>query len=177
MSLQQKNAKQLRTYQPSPAELQAYHQQMRPIEVLLQDVTDTYNVGSMFRLADAMGVAKLWLAGKTEVPPNPRIAKAAVGLDRWVEWEYVSDTAAWMSQYRQTKPEMQVVAIEQSQHSLAYQNWQPQMPILLLAGNETTGLPSETLKLADQVVELPMYGVNISMNVIMAVAVMLAKTL
>jgi len=45
----------------------------------------------------------------------------------------------------------------------------------LIVGNETTGVSKEVLKMADAVVEIPMFGVNISLNVMVSLGVVLYK--
>jgi len=41
----------------------------------------------------------------------------------------------------------------------------------LIFGNESFGIKEETLKLAHQIVEIPMYGINKSLNVIVAASI------
>ena len=80
-------ARELRTTIPSKAQLKKIER--REIYFILDDVLDTYNVGGIFRLADAVGVKKIYLCGQTETPPNPRIKKASINTTGWVAWEYV----------------------------------------------------------------------------------------
>ncbi|MCL6096671.1 MAG: TrmH family RNA methyltransferase, partial [Patescibacteria group bacterium] len=68
-------AKELRTTRPSKKDLAKIKR--RENYFILEDVLDTYNVGGIFRLADAIGVKKVYLCGLTETPPNPRIKKAS----------------------------------------------------------------------------------------------------
>src|SRR4030043_1930630 len=79
------NAKQLRKSTPSYNELKDLKR--NPIYLVLDEVIDTYNIGSLFRLADATGVTKIYLCGKTDYPPSSRVHKAAVGTENWVPWE------------------------------------------------------------------------------------------
>src|SRR3989337_1687005 len=84
-------AKQLRVSKPSAREISKINR--RDIYIICDNILDTYNIGSIFRLADAVGVKKIYLCGATETPPNSRIAKAAVGTDKWISWEYASTAA------------------------------------------------------------------------------------
>src|SRR3972149_9558258 len=82
------NSKQLRASQPTEKDLGKIRR--REIYLILDNILDTYNIGSIFRLADAVGVKKIYLCGATETPPNSRISKSSGGTDKWVPWEYAS---------------------------------------------------------------------------------------
>jgi len=86
------NAKQLR-HGPVNAEIKKQIKRS-PIVFVLDNIVDTYNIGAFFRLADAIAVEKVYLAGEMVAPPNLKIHRASVGTWRWVPWE----------QRRQTKP-------------------------------------------------------------------------
>ena len=58
------------------------------IYIVLDNVLDTYNIGSIFRLDDAVAAKKIFLCGETEIPPNHRIKKASINTTEVVEWEY-----------------------------------------------------------------------------------------
>src|SRR5277367_2654901 len=48
-------------------------------QVLLEDIRSLWNVGSIFRTADAVGISKLYLCGITGCPPRREISKTALG--------------------------------------------------------------------------------------------------
>ena len=48
-------------------------------------------------------------------------------------------------------------------------------PVALVVGNETTGVSKEVLETADEIVEIPMFGVNVSLNVMVSLAIVLYK--
>jgi len=80
------NAHQLRTQEPDEEAIK--NLKKNPIYIILDNVLDTYNVGAIFRLADAVAAEKVYLCGQTETPPNPKIKKASINTWKWVEWEY-----------------------------------------------------------------------------------------
>src|SRR5476651_1419054 len=84
-------AAQLRTTKPSKEDLKEIKR--REIYFVLDNILDTYNVGGIFRLADALGVKKVFLCGETETPPNPRIKKASINTTEWVTWSYTPTAA------------------------------------------------------------------------------------
>ena len=82
------NAKALRVSDPTKADLKKIKR--RQIYIICDNILDTYNIGSIFRLADAVAASEVYLCGQTQTPPYHRIAKAAVGTEKWVPWEYAS---------------------------------------------------------------------------------------
>lgn len=63
-----------------------------PLIVVLDNVRSLYNVGSVFRSADAFRVEAVWLCGVTGCPPNAEIHKTALGGEDSVDWRYFKDT-------------------------------------------------------------------------------------
>jgi len=152
-----------------------------PIYLILDGVMDTYNIGSLFRLADATGVTKMYICGEVEYPPNSRIHKAAVGTENWVEWEK-RDTALEVIEELK-KQGIRIIAVEQDPRAIDYRLLTGSRikygmtPTAIVVGHETNGVSKEVLDAADMIVELPMYGVNNSLNVWGAATVVLYKIL
>ncbi len=167
------NAKQLRSFKPSSAANKKLKKQ--EIYIVLDNVLDTYNIGSIFRLADAVAAKKLYLCGGTETPPNSRIKKASINTTEWVDWEYAESAREAISNIKSQISNIQIVAIEQTDRSVPFDKFEYKLPICLVVGNETSGVSEEVLKLADAVVELPMFGVNISLNVMVSLGIVLYK--
>jgi tRNA G18 (ribose-2'-O)-methylase SpoU len=167
------NAKQLRKSEPTKKELNKIKR--TPIYLVLDRIVDTYNIGSLFRLADAIASKKVYLCGEMEYPPSSRIHKAAVGTEAWVPWKKEKSTLEVIRRLR--KKGVQIIAIEQAEKSISYKNLTPKFPCAIVAGNETEGLENKVLKEADIVVELPMLGINRSFNVWGSTAVICYKVL
>lgn len=165
------NSKQLRMVGESEAILRQAQDKRRPIYFIVENVYDTYNVGGLFRLADALNVAKIYLCGETEIPPNHKIVKASIGTYKIVPWEYKSSAKEAIDALRSTIHALRVLAVEQAKGSVDYRKAKYSLPLALIVGNETGGVTEETLKLCDQIVEIPMLGVNTSLNVIVSAAI------
>lgn len=156
-----------------------------PIYLILDRVIDTYNIGSLFRLADAIAAEKIYICGDTEYPPSSRIHKAAVGTEEWVPWSKVIKASETVKSLK--KQGVQIIAVEQSPRSIGYSllanhqmassAYRLQFPVAIVVGNETDGIDKEVLDLADVIVELPMFGVNKSFNVWGSCAVVAYKVL
>ena len=165
------NAQELRTVEEKDVVEAAKNLKRNPIYLVLEGVYDTYNVGGLFRLADGLAVQKIYLCGKTEVPPNPKIKKASIGTYKVVPWEYKETTKEAIEELRKDVPGIRIVAIEQDERSKPYTEIDYTFPVALLVGNETYGTLPETLALMDEVAEIPMWGINKSLNVIVSAAI------
>lgn len=162
-------AKQLRTTTPTKKDLSKIKR--REIYLVLDDVLDTYNVGGIFRLADAISAKKVILCGQTETPPNTRIKKASINTTEWIFWEYQENSLLAIEKLRKKAPNIQIIAVEQDNKSIPYTEIDYQLPLALVVGNETTGISKEVLEKCDYVAEIPMFGVNTSLNVIISLAI------
>lgn len=167
---QKLNAKQLRKPPPDLSDIKV---RKNNIYIVLDNVLDTYNIGSIFRLADAIAAKKLYLCGGSATPPNHRIKKASINTTEWVEWEYAETATEVIKNLKCRIKNLQIIAIEQSDKTVPYDKFEYKLPICLVVGNETTGVSPKVLKMVDAVVELPMFGVNISLNVMMSLGIIL----
>ena len=165
------NAKELRT--TAVDEKAAKSIKKNPITIILDNVLDTYNVGSIFRLADAVAAQKVILCGQTLTPPNSRIKKASINTWQWVNWEYAPTARLAVESLKSQIPNLNIIAVEQDQRSKPFYKVAYQFPLAIVVGNETTGISREVLDLADTIVELPMWGVNKSLNVMVSCGIIL----
>ena len=165
------NSKELRDIPQSEAEHISTDIVRRPLYLILENIYDTYNIGGIFRLADALAVSKIYLCGEMETPPNHKIQKASVGTYKIVPWEYKETALEAIDELRKEQKDIVIIAVEQSETSIPYTEAEYTLPCALLVGNETYGVLPETLKAVDQTVEIPMWGVNKSLNVIVSAAI------
>lgn len=147
------------------------------IYIILDSVLDTYNVGAIFRLADATAAKKIFLCGYTETPPNSRIKKASINTTEWVTWSYSKTAVEVLQELKTQNAKLKTIAIEQNPKSIPYTKANYEFPIAFVVGNETHGVSKEVLEIADQIVELPLFGINISLNVMVSLAIILYKSL
>jgi len=145
----------------------------RQIYIICDNILDTYNIGSIFRLADAIGAARVYLCGQCETPPNIKIHRAAIGTDKWVPWQYASTAVEAIANVKSQNSKVKIVAIEQTKKSKDFREIEYKEPIAFVVGHETSGISKEALAACDEVVELPMYGINISLNVMVSLAIIL----
>src|SRR3989344_1540055 len=84
------NSQKLRKHTPTEEELKQIKR--IPLYIICENILDTYNVGAIFRLADAAAASGVYLVGETATPDDPKIGhkihKSSVGVWRWVHWEH-----------------------------------------------------------------------------------------
>ncbi len=141
---------------------------MFPISLLCADWEDPRNVGAAFRLADAAGLSGLVLAGTTPAPPHAKIGKTARSTIRAVPYTIVDSATAYVEQAAASG--YHIIALEVTTDSQSLFDFlpEPDQPILLIAGRESSGIAPELLERCHTSVHLPMYGQNTSMNVAVA---------
>jgi len=165
----QLNSHQLRKSKPKIAKKFSQSIKKNPIVLVLDNVLDTYNIGSFFRLADAIGAEKLCLCGPVVTPPNIKIHRASIGTWKWVNWEKYENTLDCLEQYK--KQNYTIVAIEQDKNSVDYRKFKSRTPICLVLGSEVNGIQKDVLSAVDKTLEIPMFGINRSLNVLVAATV------
>lgn len=156
------------------------------IYVILPNIRSAYNVGSIFRTADAAGVDKIFLTGHSPIPhrslgeggyankiPNEKVKKTALGAEDYVKWEYCKQTIPLIKKLKEDK--VQIIALEQSPKSIDYRKFKPKFPIALIVGNEVKGLTKTILEQADKIIRLPMRGKKESLNVAVAFGIAIYK--
>jgi len=141
-----------------------------PMEALLDNVRSIFNVGSIFRSADGAGFQQLHLCGVTPTPANPKLAKTALGAEEAVAWQhYRNGVNAVEALQRQ---DFTLWALEEHPQAESLMRVPlPQTPLVLVVGNEVTGVDPGILARCDKIVAIPMHGVKRSLNVATAFGV------
>lgn len=142
----------------------------RKIILILHNIRSRFNVGAIFRTADAAGVAQIYLCGITPAPPHPKIDKVALGAEKTIPFEKVARTTDLIKKLRTTH---QIVALEQSKRSIPYYELKPTYPLALIVGNEVKGLSLPILSKCAKIIEIPMHGAKESLNVAIATGIVI----
>ncbi len=141
--------------------------------VLLEDIRSLWNVGSIFRTADAIGISKLYLCGITGCPPRPEISKTALGAEEDIPWTYSSQPLAAINMLKKTG--VIILGLERTHESVnlvkLLKEQKIKTPFCLAVGNEVAGLSPELMHSCDYLCDLPMKGKKESLNVASAFAV------
>lgn len=145
--------------------------------LILNDIRSVENVGAMFRTSDAAGIDKIFVTGYTPAPldrfgrKRNDFHKSALGTEDFVKWEQKKYVVALIKKLK--KEGYQIIGIEQASNSINYKKVKLQDKNVFIVGAEVTGIPKNILKLCDIVAEIPMKGKKESLNVSVALGVIL----
>jgi len=144
-----------------------------PLIVILDDVRSMFNVGSVFRTADAFCIEKIYLCGITAKPPHREIQKTALGATDSVEWEYAATALEVVEQLKGKG--VKVLAIEQVENSILLNEFEPEKGVTyaLIFGNEAKGVQQQVVDAADNCLEIPQWGTKHSLNIAVSAGVVL----
>lgn len=141
-----------------------------PVSLLLHNIRSMWNVGSIFRSADAAGIEKIILTGYTAIPPRKEIEKTALGAQDIVKWEYCQDPLAAVEGLKAEGKK--VYGLEITENSRPYTGLGPaDFPLCIVIGNEVEGIDNVVLEQCDDVIEIPQYGTKHSLNAAVAAGV------
>ena len=144
-----------------------------PLRLVVHDLELAANVGTLFRIADALGVERLHLSGRTPCPPDARLRRAARSTEAHVAWEHGADPLATIAVlkaggWRIVSLELTTCSVDVRAFAVA-----PGDRVCLVVGAEGSGVAQELLDVSDATVHIPMRGHNSSMNVASACAIAL----
>lgn len=146
-----------------------------PLSIIANDISSPLNVGSLFRLCDALGIKHLYLCGSTPTPPNAKINKTSRSTEKYVAYEYHADADQLLAKLKNAGElivSLEIttasISINADEFHYAIKNKQP---VCLVLGSENTGVSDALLSLSDITVHIPMHGNNSSMNVISAASI------
>jgi len=148
--------------------VEEYKESMKtPLVVVLDHVRSLYNVGSVFRTADAFRLQGVCLCGITARPPHPEIHKTALGAEDSVDWQYFERTEDCVQYLKQNG--YVVYAIEQCEGSTLLNEIEDEelrnKKLAIVLGNEVKGVQQQVVDQCDGCLEIPQYGTKHSMNV------------
>jgi 23S rRNA (guanosine2251-2'-O)-methyltransferase len=144
-----------------------------PIIAVLENVRSAYNVGSVFRTADAFLLDAIYICGYTAFPPHKEIKKTALGADETVAWKHFKNIDDAIGDLR--KEGYKVYAVEQAVDSYKLQaiSYDHDEKIAVIFGNEVTGVEQSTIEKCDGCIEIPQLGMKHSLNISVAAGIVL----
>jgi len=156
---------------------------MSRLVLVVHNVRSALNVGSILRTAEGLGVEKVFLTGYTPYPETPgdgrlphlrqkmsrQIHKTALGAEYFVGWQHIEDINACLDKLEADG--YLIVALEQTPHSKSLSDYSKQKRLVLVVGNEVSGLDKSLLERIKNHVQIPMRGRKESFNVAIAAAV------
>jgi tRNA (guanosine-2'-O-)-methyltransferase len=141
--------------------------------LLLEAVSQPFNLGSIIRTAAAFGVEQIWLCGSTADPMHPSARKTAIGTARHLRFEQVTGPAEAAAAVREAG--LRLVAIELADGAVPLHETVLGGDVCLALGNEDRGCSPGLLAAADQIAYIPQVGRVGSLNVAAVAAIVLAE--
>lgn len=144
-----------------------------PIVAVLENIRSAYNVGSVFRTADAFLLEAIYITGYTAIPPHKEIKKTALGAEETVSWQHFNNASEAIKHLKEQQ--YQVYAVEQVKDSISLEKitFDEKAKIAVVFGNEVAGVEQETILQCDGCIEIPQLGMKHSLNIATAAGVIL----
>ena len=155
-----------------PTREQYLTQPKRPITLVLDNLSDSYNIGAFIRLADAFSIEKIIICGSLNISEK-KINKSSKNLAKWVCIEHSDSTTASLKAL--IGEGCTVFSVELCHQSINYKEVSYPSPCALVLGNESEGVSEDVLKLSHQHIHIPMFGMGNSLNVSTAGSIVLAE--
>lgn len=129
------------------------------------------NVGSLFRIADAFGIEKIYLSGASPSPPNSKIRKTSRATEKYVPFSYEDNALDLVRRLK--RREYKIISLEITSLSTDIRDLSlsEKEKVCLILGSENSGVSQPLLDASDEIVHIPMVGVNSSMNVATACSI------
>ena len=149
------------------------HAEKIPVIVILENVRSAYNVGSVFRTADAFLIEAVYICGYTAKPPHKEISKTALGAQDSVDWKYFENTKAAAEYLGENQ--YKIFAVEQVAESISLEKFSELAidKVAFVFGNEVSGVEQETISFCDGCIEIPQFGMKHSLNISVAAGIVL----
>lgn len=156
------------------------------ITLVLDSLRSIYNVGSILRTCDCLGVENIiyigttphpFVEGDTRLPfmatkQTNQISKTALGAEQTIAGAYYPSVKAYLDEYANFNKYL--IALEQAKTAIELNKYEfPKdcQNLHLVVGNEVTGVSEEMLAAAQEIIEIPMQGRKESLNVEVATAI------
>lgn len=148
------------------------------MQVVLSDIRSIQNVATIFRSADGIGVSKIWLCGLTPGPLDkygiviPKFKRISLDAEETVKWAQSGDVTDVISSLKEEG--RFVIGVETGDRAIEYTDIEMDEffeNVVLVMGSETDGLSDEVMDLCDEILEIPMQGDKVSLNVAVAFSI------
>ncbi|MDD3679092.1 MAG: TrmH family RNA methyltransferase [Patescibacteria group bacterium] len=135
------------------------------MKVVLENIRSAQNVGSIIRTCDAFGIRDIYFCGITPTPENKKVLKTSLGAEKNINTHYKISTTQALSEL---KKDNELIALEITQNAIDIKKFKSEKNIVIVLGNEISGISDQSLSLCDKVLKIPMKGTKESLNVAVA---------
>ncbi len=148
-------------------------QRQPDLTVLLEDVEKPHNLAAIARTCDAVGIDEVHAV--TSIKGLRLSQMAAGGIRRWVALNKYKTTEAAFKNLKSQG--MQLVVTHLSDNTIDYKEIDYTKPTAIIAGSEYVGVSDYAIEHADHCIAIPMLGMVQSLNVSVAMSVILYEAL
>lgn len=141
-----------------------------PLVVVLDNLQDPGNLGTIFRTAEAAGATGILMSRDTVDVYNPKVIRSTMGAIFRMPFLYVDDLTGTLKEMQQDGVRIFAAHLEGSR---VYDEESYLGGSAFLIGNEGNGLRDEVAACADGKILIPMQGKTESLNAAVAAAVLL----
>ncbi|MCD4817278.1 MAG: RNA methyltransferase [Candidatus Cloacimonetes bacterium] len=134
-----------------------------PVVVILDNLRSAFNVGAIFRTSECVGISEIVLCGYTSLPDQKKVQDSAMGTEKIVKWKHFPSTLKAIEHYK--SKEYSIYALETTTNAKSIFETKYDKPLALILGNEALGISEDILKICDEIVEIPVFGMKNSLNV------------
>lgn len=134
-----------------------------PLSVICDSLRSSFNIGSIVRTSECVGIQSLYLTGYSPTPLNEKVKKSSMGTHNNIEWSYARDPISTLELLKSKN--YTIAALETASPSSSLMEYSFEFPMAIVLGNEKFGLSSEVLASCQQVIRIPVFGTKNSLNV------------
>ena len=134
-----------------------------PLYLILDNLRSSFNIGSIFRTAECLGISEILLCGYSATPKNIKVKKTAMGTENYVNWKYFEKTENAISYVKNKN--IKIFSLETTTNSKSIYEVEFSPKCALILGNEALGISEKILTLADEIINIPISGWKNSLNV------------
>lgn len=151
-----------------------YYQTSLGFELIpvMDNIRSAYNVGSIIRTCEGLGVKHLTLCGITPTPLSGKVNKTALGASDSVKWEYQNNCVDFIKNIKSLGHH--IIALENTRGAkniFDIKRSDVSEKSALVIGNEKTGVEPGILKISDSIMSIPLVGKKESLNVAVAAGI------
>ena len=143
-----------------------------PLILILDSTTDPRNVGSIFRIADAARISHIYFYNCSLNLNSRHFKKTARSCDKYLNFSEIN-----LETIKKLKQEYKLIAVDKTTDSQLYSSYNFVPTTALIFGSEKRGVSKDLLSLCDNSVHIPMLGINTSLNVANAAAIVIFEAI
>lgn len=141
-----------------------------PLLVILENIQDPGNLGTILRTGEGAGVTGIIMTDQTVDIFNPKTIRATMGSIYRVPFVYISDMKETIARLHADGVHTYAAHLQGSNY---YDSFSFKEPTAFIIGNEGNGLRKETAEMAEYYLKIPMEGQVESLNAAMATGLLM----